>query len=653
MERRRLVLLLGAAVLLVGAVTVLRSTSEGPEPVRQGPRQTEPRQLERFSTSGAILPVAQAPPAAVSVLSVEPGPRQLLLRWGDSLSDGVAPPGSAGYEVRWGKGKALEHTRLVSRSLVQIGGLENGAEHRVEVRTVDAFGQRSAPVGGSGRPEPYPLREPWSYVDAFDDPKTVADNWRLNQRGSCGTAMPGEGEEAGQLVIIGNCGNEPATLRPRTPFKLAQTPQRNGELGRAVVETDGSGTAQQFTIDLVPGPADLVLGTVQEVEGSTKPTDAVEDQSLPPGTVRVRATAFGDSGAVQLLVPPRTPRSATVIDPRSVPATLPPMPISVRQRWEVVVYADRVEVLRDKQPVAAANIVVNWREATVLLGFTGRGSGQTRSTVDLVGFLGAPTAPPPRSVQPRLNWSQGDRREPLERPANGRQLDQHSGGQLRFTLLSRGTVRLEQMTVRVGAVRVPVRMAVPGTEIVTGVGFPVVADLPKDALVVTGDLNTLNVVVEHEGPLEVMQAGIEVFPEPGARVEPPATQSSRPLVRRTPPLLAEPRAELLDASARPLVPGKTLTPGRVVLAVELDGPAAQVAAGELAPLAGLEVLVDNERVARLPTAEQGPGVAGRWRFGLTTTDLPFGPHTVEVRAIGVNPSTPPAQAFVSFLLGPA
>ncbi|MCP3799802.1 hypothetical protein NLX83_11090 [Allokutzneria sp. A3M-2-11 16] len=653
MERRRLVVLLGAAVLLIGAVTVLRSTSESADPVRNGPRQTAPRQLERFATAGAILPIPQAPPAAVSVLSVEPGPRQLLLRWGDSLSDGVVPAGAAGYEVRWGKGKALEHSRLVSRSLVQIGGLENGLEYRVEVRSVDSFGQRSTPTGGSGRPEPYPLREPWSYVDAFDDPKTVAENWRLNQRGSCGTALPGEGEEAGQLVITSNCGNEPATLRPRTPFRLAQSPQAKGELGRAVVETDGSGTAQQFTIDLVPGPADLVLGTVKEVEGTTRPTDAVEDQSLPPGTVRMRASTFGDSGAVQLLVPPGAPRSATVIDPRSVPAKLPPMPISVRQRWEVVVYADRVEVLRDKQPVAAANIVVNWREATVLLGFAGRGSGQTRSTVDLVGFLGAPTSPPAPAPPPRLNWGQGNQREPLERPLDGRQMTQYSGGQLRFTLLSRGTVRLDQMTVRAAAVRVPVRLAVPGTEIVPGVGFPVVADLPKDALVVSGDLNTLSVVVEYEAPLEIMQAGIEVFPEPGARIDPPATQSSRPLVRRTPPLLAEPQAELLDASARPLVPGKTLTPGRVVLAVELDGPAAQVAAGELAPLAGIEVFVDNERVARLPTAEQGPGIAGRWRFGLGTTELPFGPHTVEVRAIGVNPSTPPAQAFVSFLLGPA
>ncbi|SDN31708.1 hypothetical protein SAMN04489726_6021 [Allokutzneria albata] len=646
-------MLLGAAVLLVGAVAVLRSTGDGTEPVRQGPRHTAPRQLERFATAGAILPIPQAPPAAVSVLSVEPGPRQLLLRWGDSLSDGVVPAGAVGYEVRWGKGTALEHSRLVARSLVQISGLENGAEYRVEVRSVDSFGQRSAPVGGSGRPEPYPLLEPWSYVDAFDDPRTITDNWRLGHRGSCGTALPGEGEEAGQLVITGNCGTEPATLRTRTPFRLAQTPQPNGELGRAVVETDGSGTAQQFTIDLVPGPVDLVLGTVKEVEGSTRPTEAVEDQSLPPGTVRLRATAFGDSGSAQLLVPPGTPRSAAVIAPRSVPATLPPMPIRVRQRWEVVVYADRVEVLRDKQPVAAANIVVNWREATVLLGFTGRGSGPTRSTVDLVGFLGAPTSPPPAAVQPRLNWVQGTAREPLERPIDGRQLAQYSGAQLRLTLLSRAAVRLDQMTVRVGAVRVPVRLAVPRTEIVPGVGFPVVADLPNDALVVSGELNTLSVVVEYEAPLEVMQVGIEVFPEPGARVDPPATQSRRPLVQRTPPLLAEPRAELLDASARPLVPGKTLTPGRVVLAVELDGPAAQIAAGELAPLAGIEVFVDNERVARLPTAEQGPGVAGRWRFGLNTTDLPFGPHTVEVRAIGVNPTTPPAQAFVSFLLGPA
>ncbi|MFB9906340.1 fibronectin type III domain-containing protein [Allokutzneria oryzae] len=653
MERRRLAILLGAVVVLVGAVAVLRATGDGPDPVRQGSRGTEPRHLERFSTSGVILPNPSGPPAPVSVLSVESGPRQLLVRWGSSLADGVEPAGAAGYEVRWGKGRELEHTRLVSRSLVQLGGLENGAEYRVEVRSVDSFGQRSAAVGGTGRPEPYVLREPWSYVEEFDDARTIAENWRLSQRGSCGTALPGEGEDAGRLVITGNCGSEPAVLRPRTPFRLAQTPQANGELGRAVVETDGSGTAQQFTIDLVPGPVDLVLGNVKEVEGSTRPTAAQEDQSLPPGTVRLRATSFSHSGAAQLLVPPGTPRSSAVIDPRSVPAALPPMPISVRQRWEVVVYTDRVEVLRDKQPVAAANIVVGWREATMLLGFTGRGTGQTRSAVDLVGFLGAPTTTPPAVTPPRLNWSQGSPSASVERPAGARQLTEFSGGQLRLGLLSRGTVRLDKLTVRVGGLRLPVRMAVPGTEIIPGAGFPVVVDLPKEALAVVGEQNTLNVVVENDGPLEIVQAGIEVVPEPGARVAPPTPPPSRPVTRRNKPVVAEPRAELLDAAAKPLTPGKTLTRGRVVLEVELDGPVAQIVAGELAPLAGLEVLVDNERVARLPTTAQGPGVAGRWRFGLSTGELPFGPHTIEVRAIGVNPETPPAQAFVSFLLGPA
>jgi hypothetical protein len=71
----------------------------------------------------------------------------------------------------------------------------------------------------------------------------------------------------------------------------------------------------------------------------------------------------------------------------------------------------------------------------------------------------------------------------------------------------------------------------------------------------------------------------------------------------------------------------------------------------LAGLAGFSVRVDDERVAVVPTASGGPGVAGRYRFALNTGDMSIGPHMIEVRLFGTSGETRPTSAYIPFFVG--
>ncbi|WP_086785573.1 hypothetical protein [Crossiella equi] len=177
-------------------------------------------------------------------------------------------------------------------------------------------------------------------------------------------------------------------------------------------------------------------------------------------------------------------------------------------------------MLADGREVGATPVRRDWREATVLLGFPGRGSGITRTELDLVAYDAEPVPAPPT-----------------------------------------GTARLDR------------RLSRPG------------------------------------------------------------------------PPLADPSAELHDAAGRPVPAGEPMPRGRAVLEIRLTATTPEVAG-----LAGLEVRLDGERLAVLPTAADGPAVAGTWRIALNLADTTAGPHNIEVRAVGTSWDTAAAPVFVPIMV---
>ncbi|MCK2237585.1 MULTISPECIES: fibronectin type III domain-containing protein [unclassified Crossiella] len=593
--RLRLAVVLGAAVLLVGTVVVLRGSGEEQPALPELPPY---RTMTEFRADGVLLPVPGAKPAAPTGLEVRPGSRRLVLSW---LGE------AAGYEVTWGDDR---RTRLVAERSAQLDGLTDGLAYPVEVRAVDAFGQRSDPLGGAGTPRT--PAEGWSFADLFDGTEDeVGSRWQLVQRPGCAWT----GVSGGRLVVSANCGDRPTGLRARTPLRLRD----NG--GRVVLETDAPEHRDRLTVDFVPGPVDVV-----------------GDRLLPPGAIRVELATEG------VLV--RHPGGEARLPGVAAP------PVGRSQRWEIVFAGGELRVVRDGQVLGATPVARTWRQATVLFGFGGRGSGVTDVLLDLVAFDGEPVQTPPLRVTPRVLVDLPRSAQP-KAPEDTRPLRGTEGALLRMAVRSPLDGPEPRLTAFVNGTGYPVRPVFPGMGLTAGSWFPVVADLPAAALAVDAQRYLLDVQLRQEDAvvqLDYGPASLDLRPAAGqAADEPPANRADRKLPRPG-PALAEPGATLLDAAGRPVPGGEPVAKGRAVIEIRLDGRAGQLAAGELAGLAGLEVRLDGDRLAVLPTAKDGPGAAGSWRIALNLSSTSAGPHTVEVRAVGTSWDTPTAYAFLPIMV---
>lgn len=623
----------GSLVVIGAAVVLLRTpadTSTGPTPV-PAPQTT----VADYAREGVVVPGPDRAPKQPERLTVTPGPNRLNLAWS-------TVPDAAGYEIRWN-----DQVRLVALTTAQLDGLENGRQHAVEVRSVGKYGQRSLATINQGTPEPRPADD-WTFADEFDDNAPHPTRWRFTSTSRCGTASPGTGADAQRLVVTAQCGSEPVSLAARTPLKLTNGP---GELGRFVIDTDQPGLAGELLIDLVPGQVDQVGGGTATARAST-PGKAQDDQSLPPGTIRVRITARAgaEPTTVQVLVGPSTPRQGT-------PVRIAPVPtagIGVTVRWEVVLHTDGVRVLREGAIVGAGDVVPAWREATAVVGMTAGRAG-VRAAVDFVGYRGAPTATPPLMPAPALDTGQVVApSRAAHTPSGGARVSDVTGARLLLTLVPQNgpdDPADDVYAVEIGGRQYPTVPAVAGQRLTRGVRYPVVAQLPADALVLRADGRTLPLRVrgpQHPGraPTRVLAATLELIPRPGATLPEPPRQGSPQ--DRTRPALARPDAVLLDAAGTPLTEGTRVPRGRLVLEVTLDGVGGQLLGGELAGLAGVEVRLDRNRLAGIPTVVDGPGTGGTWRIAVDTTELPPGRHSVEVRAVGVDPRSAFAASYTPF-----
>ncbi|MBM7771307.1 hypothetical protein JOD54_001511 [Actinokineospora baliensis] len=647
---RRIAAIAAGLAVLVGAVLLLRTPPEedaGPTTPPVPPPQTA---VKQFAADGVVVPTPGGKPEPPSLISISAGPQRLKVRW---LSDQTKT--TAGYDVRWGRMGTMEYSRLVALPSIQLDGLDNNTAYDIEVRAVDSYGQRSAPTKATGTPQETTDDPPWSFNDRFTS-RVVPDpaKWQLASSNGCGKATSGEGEDGRRLVISAKCGTDPVALRARPLFTLRDTPV-NGEYGRFVVETDHVGLGGILTLDLVPGPADLIGGPTADKLAPNPSGSAADDPALPPGAIRVWIAAQGDSTTdVGVLVAPGTPRNARG---SAVGSTMPPE-IGVSVRWEVVFTEAGIQVLQNGSLVGAANVLPAWREATALVGFVGA-RGSTYAAVSLVGFIGAPTTVPTLVVPPPVDAGRVvvPPEATLITSATGTRLSGNKGAQVRAVLVPQnrpGDATADTFSIEVGGAIFPARPAVPGQPMSRGVRYPIVADVPPEALVLGDDGKTLPLQVR--GPLHRGQAATAVvnvaleLTAPDGAVSPAAGSGTDVPLPRPKPALPEPGITFFAAAGNLIQEGANVPRGRMVIEVSTDGFVGQQVAGRLAGTAGVEVRLDGQRIAGIPTIVDGPGVGGRWTIALPNGGLKAGRHTFEVKVLGTDETAIPALAYASFQL---
>lgn len=604
-------------ILVAGAVVALRVTEE-PEP---GERAPEPVHVDRYAANFVVVPGPGPRPAPPHRVVATPGPGTLRVSWADGLPGGNAPEGAAGYDVRWDGG-----SRLVSSPDVLIDGLTDDRSYRVEVRTVDAFGQRSAPVATSAKPGRADtswqdgltgLFSDFSRFSGFSD--GAATGWHLS--GYPGCVDPGAPDADG-LPIHLSCGADLAVLRARTPLRLGP-PAPDGVLGRVAVRTDTAGPGGELTIDLVPGVADRVGNDVLRAQ-------AGPDPALPGGTIRV---AVNDDGVAVGSAP-----DVAAVTPQALDATpAPRRGPGVAHLFEVVLTTGGVRVYQDDLLVTVGGVVPSWSTASMLIGLRGPDGRRARVHVSGAGFSG-PATSMPAVVEERVHPATqrvlsldepapqvGMARAPLESAASAR---------LVSTLSTTAELDPHAVFVQFGDLRVPARPATPAPSVSPAAAVTVVADVPAVFLGPNGPSSVTPLVLRAAGGdgVQLIESYLEITPGPGW-VPPSAAPPERVPKPADDPLPAiEPRLE--NAAGEPLPEDTTPAQGQMVLTIALTGTATQWDTGGVAGVRGLQVRLDGRLVAGIPTDADGPAVGGEYAMSIAVAGLTAGRHSLEIREYG-------------------
>lgn len=654
-----------AGVVLVGGAVVALRLSGGASDNTEAQPAPLPTTVRPFSAEGVLAPKAGRPPTPPGRIQLISGPRRLQLRWGSSLPGGHDPAGAVGYDVRWGTGTTLDHDLLVAEPHAELDGLKPGRFTRVEVESVDAYGQRSAPSRTSGRAQQEPPAGPDNaLVDDFDGTRaTELGRWEVTSFTNCLNL----GHATGRMVILSQCGESPATLRSRTQLRLRPASSApGGELGRFTIDTDAPGENGELDVDLVPGPVFLIDGAPNDTLADAKPGTAAPDDNLPPGTIRVRIVAAIDansdvpSDTVQVAVGANTPHVAPLA---RVPQATPAPETGMSARWDVVLRTDGVEVLRNGVYVGGGNVVPGWSVATPLVEFSGVGLDQQREDVNMIGLGGAPTSTPPAVPGPSLTLSGF----PVVAPGAAKSMitstDTGPGSALlRVTVVASPNTPTAKVTVdgkaprfgiELGNVTYAATPAVPDTPLLPDVRYSLVVRIPASALRGRRSVPT-NLVIDaptdYAAQVQVAFDDLEIVPG-GHLTGDPARGFDIPVDAQG-PQLAGLDAQVLNASGQvPPGGGRPLPRGRAVLAVTMDDVGTERATGEIAGLAGFEVFVDNKELVGVPTALGGPGLAGTWDVAFDTASLSAGPHTVDVKSFSTEHGVPFGESLTTFVLG--
>lgn len=634
--RTRLVAGLCTVAAVVGAVVVLRATDDRDE----SPEDTEakPITIERFADSTVVLPAPGRPPAPPGQVLATVDTGHMRLSWADGLPGGTAPARATGYEVRWRRSGGPTEVRLVSTPDALLTGLTDGLTYEVEVRSVGAYGHRSAPARTSAVPGR--ADRPWQdgltgMFDEFTQPLSTrrpGSAWHLSGRGECRSTVSGTGHAVGQLIETG-CGSAPTVLRARQPLRLTAPAGERGVLGRIAVVTDAAATGGELTIDLVAGPADMagtvLAGTAHE-----------RNPALPAGTVRV--LVGGDRAAVVAApdVPAVPPSGLT---PVAAPRRGPGVP----HLFEVEVTTGGVLAYQDGLLVAVGPVRPSWSAATVLLGM--RGPGRTiRVHVAAFGFTGERTTQPD-VVEVPLTPATDRVIGPTEAtPTGGFSTDVLRGAtsaRLVATVSMTRGLDVSGLAVQLGSLTLPARPVTAVPTDMVGTTLTVAADVPlplaeASSFVVRGAGTTAGATV--------LDSYLEIVPGPDWR--PPPGDDPEPPPAPTADALPDLDVTLSDASGAPLTLSVLPRQSQLVVRVDLRADLAQWHTGAVAGVAGVEITLDDKLIGALPTVEDGPGVAGSYTFSIRVGSLPRGTHALIVRLFGMTTAVDVGLVRQTFIL---
>jgi hypothetical protein len=645
---RRLVAWIGGAAVLAAAVVALRHTQPPTGSVATPTTVPAPvNHLASFALEGVLLPEPGEPPATPSdLIAVPSGPHRVRVAWGSALPGGSEPANAVGYEVRWrGSDGSQEQCRLVAVPEVQLNGLTS--EHYVvEVRSVDAFGRRSAPnrVHVQARDELGPGSQWSGLFETFDgsfdvDTAGSAGRWHFTGYPGCTRASMSDG----QLAIDLECGGDLTILRYRSPLILNAT----GEPSRVLVSTDAAGPRGQLTIDLVPGPADQVGAGRDGAGPAVDPPNgtAAVDPTLPAGTIRV---LVNDAGA-RVLTGPGVRRIADPPTPSPAPARGP----GVLHGFEIILGSDGLRVLQDGYLVAVAGITPPWTQAHVLVGLSGPPGRRARVHVDTIGLSGPLTLPPAPYAHPVIPATQRLLGPAEDAPAigiSGQPLTEAASARFVTSVTLAQGVDLDRVAVQFGTAVIPARPILP-VPARAGSIVTLVAELPPQLLGPTAPQPVSPLVLRAPGAESVeapiFASYLEIQPLPGTRpdLQPPTGSLARPFI---PDAMPSPTMRLLDDAGKPVT---VAAPGsRVLVDVGLDRIGGQLESGTLAGIAGFELWLDNRRIAGVPTAFDGPGLGGQYVVSVSTKRLEPGPHPFELRVIPSNPERNRASRLTSLTI---
>ncbi|MEU4445047.1 fibronectin type III domain-containing protein [Actinosynnema sp. NPDC050801] len=567
MERRRLIALVGGLVLLGGAVAVLRDESAPPRP----------RTLERFLDEGVeYVPDTQRLVAPTNLELTALDRTSLRASW--TATDGI---GHGGFEVRWNG-----RTRLVRGTETELTDLDANADTAVEVRALDAMGNRSDPAAAHAVPR-LAYDDSWlshlmAPIDLFDGPEALNPRrWRVFDRGhtDCLCLRPFNGKR----VEI-DCDR--VDLQSNVPVRFS-APAPDGAIARVSLTTDGPighrPDESAVLIALLPDP-------VHDLGHLEAP--------FPPGAVVLRITPFG----AQFVLGDDAPSN-------ELGGTYPPPTWGVRHRWELRVLPESVLALRDGVEVAAAPVRLPWTSARARLVFR-----QAQGThVDTFGIGGAPGMPAPGSVAPLGPGATDDGGVSLGNVANS----QLAGASSVRVVASVVAERTAPITVELGTRSAPAVFMPPDRGLDRSRPSVVHADFPLPH----PDSNP-KVRLRSDGGLTAYDAHLVIADGPDARHPLPR------LVSRADP---DPQVPLPAVSVVHESGDDSGFPhgGKVRLAVEL----ADSRAREVAAVKALEVDLDGDRIVVLPT---NGSAGGRHEFLLDLARLSSGRHELDVRVVPVD-----------------